>query len=665
VRFADPDRSWAVLVGTASYDGPDLRDLPAVANNLRDFRAVLTDPQLGGLRAEHCVVVQDPSALPRLGVELASIAKQAEDTLIVYYAGHGLVDDRGALYLALRETDPGHVVYTALPLAWARQAVADSPARNRIIILDCCFSGRAIEAMASSSALVLGQIEIAGAYTLTSAPANETALAPIGARHTAFTGELLSILRGGIDGGSEGLALGDIYLELKRATMARGLPAPQQRNTATVDHLALVRNTAYRMAALSGQADPPPAAASASTPGQPVSIPLAARAGSGGLAHEAAAGAPWAAGVAAWQAGDVEAAERLLSHAVESAANTRAASAATVALGLLRRDGYRDLDAAEMLLARVAVSNDPPLAALARLHRGCVLELRGDVNRAEAEYRQIIDVPDADCAALAAVRLGWLLTDRGCTEEAERIFRAGYELGRSSARVWLALGLADALVQLERFDEAAGIYERVLATGDGEAKAFAALGARQLCLQSGLPSEAAEYAWQVVDNSAATSLWPTFLSDESPATSQGRIYAISKWLTWCRSHDGGSVCLADRANPRQFIFFDKSEFISMSVCIAPRILPRRRRGYAEEISCRLAAMGFEIEAREEGELPHDTESWIMNIQDKNDLTLATLSEEILADLLIGRPDFVLEVESEPVPESCPQPRPPMPDLLPY
>jgi len=76
-------------------------------------------------------------------------------------------------------------------------------------------------------------------------------------------------------------------------------------------------------------------------------------------------------------------------------------------------------------------------------------------------------------------------------------------------------------------------------------------------------------------------------------------------------------------------------------------------------------MGFEIEAREEGELPHDTESWIMNIQDKNDLTLATLSEEILADLLIGRPDFVLEVESEPVPESCPQPRPPMPDLLPY
>lgn len=92
-----------MLFGTASYTGSDLPGLPAVANNLNDLRGALTHPGLGGLRPEHCVVMTDPSRLPALGMELARVARQAEDTLIVYYAGHGLLDDSGALFLALPE----------------------------------------------------------------------------------------------------------------------------------------------------------------------------------------------------------------------------------------------------------------------------------------------------------------------------------------------------------------------------------------------------------------------------------------------------------------------------------------------------------------------------------------------------------------------------------
>ncbi|MDX6389270.1 MAG: hypothetical protein QOJ73_333 [Streptosporangiaceae bacterium] len=665
MRFAQPDQSWAVIIGTASYICSDLPGLPSVANNLTAFRDVLTDPQLGGLHPDHCAVIPDPSALPALGVELARVARLAEDTLIVYYAGHGLLDDHGALFLALQETDPDHVVYTALPLAWIKQAVSDSPARSRILILDCCFSGRAIEAMASPSALVSGQIEIAGAYTLTSAPANEPARAPAGARYTAFTAELLNILRNGLENGTEGLSLGDVYLELKRAHLARGLPPPQQRNTATVDRLGIVRNMAYQCATLLGPSGPTPDVPPALWPPPPSSDEPAAPSVGGILERDHAPAPLWASGLAAWRAGDLDGADQLIRHAIESATDDHAIWAASIVLGLLRRDGHRDLEAAEALLERAIDCDDAQLAALGRLHRGCVLELRGDTCGAERDYRQlIIDTPVMDCAAFAAVRLGWLLTDKGCDEEAEQTFRAGRKLGDSPAKVWLTLGLGNILMESGRSDEAADMFEEVLASENGSAKAFAALGARQACLGGGLTIEAAEYARLIAQNPDATPLWPVVLSDERPSTPDGRIYAMSKWLTWLRSGVGESICLTGKSSRQQFILFENQDAFTMSVCVVPRALPRRLRGNAKELSRQLAIMGFELQDEDESPLDGDTEFWVMNVADKTDDELAAMSNDILMGSLVGRCEFILEVEPAPAITCSPQPRPPLPDLLP-
>ena len=652
-----------MLFGTASYTGSDLPGLPAVANSLNDLRGALTHPGLGGLRPEHCVVMTDPSGLPAVGMELARVARQAEDTLIVYYAGHGLLDDSGALFLALPETNPDHVLYTALPLTWVRRAIADSPARNRILILDCCFSGRAIEAMGNPSALISGQIEIAGAYTLTSAPANEPARAPVGARHTAFTGELLNVLRNGIDNASEGLSLEEIYLELKRAHLARGLPPPQQRSTSTAGHLALVRNAAFRPSTLadlpaSAPADPP-----TSPPSTEASIASGARAASSVITHDPAAAPPWAAGLAAWRAGNLDNADRLIREAAESAADDRTLSAASIVLGLLHRDGYRDLDAAEALLASAAECDDVRLATLGRLHHGCTLELKGDMLAAETEYRLVMDTQEVDCAAFAAARLGWLLTDRGLAVEAEEIFRDGHALGDSPTRVWPTLGLADTLMRSGRPDEAADRYEEALTSEDAHARALASLGIRQFFMESGRMAEAAELAQSVAENTAATFLWPAVLADEAPVSPEGRIYAMSKWLTWLRSSDGQVICFADKANPQQFVLFEDQDALTMSVCVAPRALPRRLRGwYAKEISPQLAEMGFKLQ--EEKQPTEGIDSWVMNVEDRTDQELAALSENILTESLTGRAGFTLDVEPKPDMVTNPQPRAPLPKLMP-
>lgn len=243
MSLPDPKHSRVILIGTSRYQDPKLPDLPAVANNLADLASVLT--QRGGvLPPNACTVLRDPPDVPSLGRQLRRLAAEASDLLFVYYAGHGLIgSDSHELYLALPGSQYDDPFYNALPFDGIRRAMRDSPARTRVLVLDCCFSGRAIEdVMAEPSSAVLGQLEVTGTFLLTATPANVLAMAPVGARNTAFTGALLAAFRDGIPGGPEFLTLDDLYRATLRTARAAGLPTPQRRGTATADELVLARN---------------------------------------------------------------------------------------------------------------------------------------------------------------------------------------------------------------------------------------------------------------------------------------------------------------------------------------------------------------------------------------------------------------------------------------
>ncbi|MGH3930394.1 MAG: caspase, EACC1-associated type [Pseudonocardiaceae bacterium] len=245
MRLPDPARSRAVLIGSSRFSHSCLPGLPAVRNNLCDLAAILTAPTGTGLSPECCVVLADETDLATVGAYLEDSAEHAEDVLLFYYSGHGVLNDRGELYLSLPSTNPERLRWTGLPLAQIREVLADAPAKNRVLILDCCFSGRAIEEfMSDPISAVSGQLDIDGTYTLTATPRNAPAMAPAGAVHTAFTGELIALLNKGIPDGPELLTLGAIYGQLRWKFNSRGLPSPQQRGTRTADLLALAPNRA-------------------------------------------------------------------------------------------------------------------------------------------------------------------------------------------------------------------------------------------------------------------------------------------------------------------------------------------------------------------------------------------------------------------------------------
>lgn len=237
----DPGASRAVLVGTARYE--HLEQLPAVSNNLRALERLLCGPLSLQLPAGHVTVVEDPVAAHTVVGVVRQAAAEATDTLVVYFAGHGLVDAQDQLSLALPHTEFGRVE-TGLPYDWLRQVLLlDSRAERHVVILDCCYSGLALGRMSANSPLA-DQAAVEGSFLLAAAAETRTALAPVGQTYTAFTGALLDTLRRGIPGGPALLDLAAVYRHVRLTLEARGHPVPQARDRNSGAQVALGRNHA-------------------------------------------------------------------------------------------------------------------------------------------------------------------------------------------------------------------------------------------------------------------------------------------------------------------------------------------------------------------------------------------------------------------------------------
>ncbi|MGW1532547.1 caspase, EACC1-associated type [Streptomyces aureus] len=231
-----------VLIGFARYGHAP--DLPAVDNNLDALQEFFTSTSGWGLPGEHCHVIRQAAAPDDLITPLRSAATAARDTLLVYYAGHGILDEDMEFSLSLpgsRLDEP----WTGVSYTWVKRFIARARAKRRLAVLDSCFSGKAHAVMGSTSEAVKGQAAAAGTTVITSARDDRVALAPAGETYTAFTGELLTVLREGMDGGPAVLTVDQVYECVKQALAAKGRPRPDRTGSDTCGHTVMAVNRAF------------------------------------------------------------------------------------------------------------------------------------------------------------------------------------------------------------------------------------------------------------------------------------------------------------------------------------------------------------------------------------------------------------------------------------
>lgn len=259
--------SRAVVVGTGTHvEGSGLAGIPAVAATVAAVRETLRDRC--GMDPSRIMTLTDPGNPARFLDAVNRAATRAEDVLLLYYVGHGLVSLENELFLATSATTDVEVMLPVEALAFAavRRAVSASPARHVVVVLDCCFSGSASGVL---NAAVADRFELTNdrsSYLLCATPPNEQALAPDGERYTAFSGALVEFLVSGDPVAPYELTLDHVYRHLTRALPSRGAPAPQRRVGADAGGLVVAVNPQAALltrprSSLSGRLESPLASA--------------------------------------------------------------------------------------------------------------------------------------------------------------------------------------------------------------------------------------------------------------------------------------------------------------------------------------------------------------------------------------------------------------------
>ncbi|MFC4628016.1 ATP-binding protein [Promicromonospora alba] len=245
--MARPQESWAVFIGVGKYDDANLPDVPEVREGALALRDVLIDPDGGGLLAENCLIVPEDATREEVADTIVKATRKATDLLLIYYAGHGTRGwDKSDLVLSVRETNPERAGFSGIRFDDLRGFLSQSGARAKVVILDCCLSGRAVgQPLAEDGGEIGDEILIDGVATMTSVPANADAVVKAGEKYPAYTKRLIDILENGVPEADEFLTLSEIKNELRRHCARDGLRPPQARIVDQVDRLALALNRSF------------------------------------------------------------------------------------------------------------------------------------------------------------------------------------------------------------------------------------------------------------------------------------------------------------------------------------------------------------------------------------------------------------------------------------
>jgi hypothetical protein len=190
-----------------------------------------------------------------------------DDFVLIYFSGHGKVDNLGNLYLALKSTREPALDATSIGLERIRNYLHRSRCKSAVLILDCCYSGAANKAFAKGAVVDSLKLKAAGSglAILTSSSDIQPSYAREGDNYSLFTKMLHDgISNGFADKDNDGLiTVDEAYTYAYNAVRATGLQHPNRINLDAQGDLVLARNPKYQASERPSLAKCPPALAQA------------------------------------------------------------------------------------------------------------------------------------------------------------------------------------------------------------------------------------------------------------------------------------------------------------------------------------------------------------------------------------------------------------------
>ena len=131
---------FALVIANTEYTDPGLAQLTAPGHDARELVRVLDSPDLCGFD-DVLILVNETAHKVNETIDYFFSQRKQDDLLILYFSGHGVRDEYGSLYLAVKNTNRARLRSTAVKADFIREAMDQSRSKRQILILDCCNSG--------------------------------------------------------------------------------------------------------------------------------------------------------------------------------------------------------------------------------------------------------------------------------------------------------------------------------------------------------------------------------------------------------------------------------------------------------------------------------------------------------------------------------------------
>jgi hypothetical protein len=139
-RNADGGRKLALVIANSCYDDAGLAGLAAPDIDIRGFADVLKDPAIGKFD-EVIELLNRDSAVVRRAIARFFAQKRRDDLLLLYFSGHGIRNEQGHLFLAVKDTERSLLSGTGIEANFIAAQMDQSISKRQVLMLDCCHSG--------------------------------------------------------------------------------------------------------------------------------------------------------------------------------------------------------------------------------------------------------------------------------------------------------------------------------------------------------------------------------------------------------------------------------------------------------------------------------------------------------------------------------------------
>src|SRR5687767_8361235 len=131
---------YALIIGSNKYDDQKLAQLKTPAADSQALAKILDDKAIGSFD-EVTPLINQTETRVRRAISAFLTNKKPDDLVLLYFSGHGILDDRGRLYLALKDTQVKILKATSIPSSFIADEMDSCRSKRQILILDCCHSG--------------------------------------------------------------------------------------------------------------------------------------------------------------------------------------------------------------------------------------------------------------------------------------------------------------------------------------------------------------------------------------------------------------------------------------------------------------------------------------------------------------------------------------------